>query len=32
VPSALKMDEHLVQGDNPIIQYRKMREKLKSDI
>ncbi len=31
VPSALKMDEHLVQGDNPIIQYRKMREKLKQN-
>jgi hypothetical protein len=28
-PSSLKMDEHLIQGDHPVIMYRKKREELK---
>ena len=28
--TSLKMDEHLISGDQPVILYRKMREKLKT--
>ena len=28
-PSSLKMDEYLIQGDHPVIMYRKKREELK---
>jgi hypothetical protein len=30
--SSLKMDEHLIQGDHPVILYRKKREELRKTV